>query len=63
MSEEQKEILRNQLETFNTPNEVCDLLNISVEELLVAFDINLQNYVNGIGGDDNHSDINDRGYY
>jgi hypothetical protein len=44
MSEEDKEFLRNQLETFNTQQEVCDLLGISVEKLLRTFDEELQEY-------------------
>lgn len=47
MSEEDKEFLRSQLETFNTTEEVCDLLNITVEELLRMFDDKLQAYASG----------------
>ena len=47
MSEEQKEFLREQFKTFNTQQEVCDLLGISVEELIEAFECKLIKYVSG----------------
>ena len=47
MSEEHKEFLREQFKTFNTQQEVCDLLNITVEELLRMFDDKLQAYACG----------------
>ena len=42
--------LREQFKTFNTQQEVCDLLGISVEELIEAFEDKLIKYVSG--GDD-----------
>ena len=47
MSEEQKEFVREQLHTFHTQQEVCEMLGISVEELVEAFNDKLIAYVNG----------------
>ena len=44
MSEAAKEFIRHQFMTFNSEQEVCDLLNIDVEALLEAFPDKLQEY-------------------
>ena len=45
MSDGTKEFIRAQLMTFSTEQEVCDLLNITVEMLLETFDEQFNNYV------------------
>lgn len=44
MSESDKEIIRHQFLTFYEIQEVCELLDISIEELLEAFEDKLLNY-------------------
>jgi len=43
------DILCNQFETFNTQQEVCDLLGITVEDLLDRFHDKLIEYASGDG--------------
>jgi len=49
MAEEDKEYLREQLITFNSQQEVCDMLGISTPELLEAFEHKLLMYVHDGG--------------
>jgi len=52
MGEQDREFIRHQLETFNTEQEVCDLLGITVEELLRRFSDELETYAEGDHTDD-----------
>lgn len=47
MSENEKEFIRHQLITFNSQQEVCDLLDITTAELLEAFEDKLLIYATG----------------
>lgn len=40
-------VIRDQMETFNTQQEVCDLLDITVVDLLDMFNDRLEEYVDG----------------